>query len=119
GGTVALPIWTDYMRVALRGVGPVHRAAPGGLAQVDGDLMYAEYAAAGNSVRSVGIDEIRSFWERLFRWPSQPSQPSQPAPSVAPAPIVVPPAAMPTPPVQRPVTPRPVEERRLEEWYRG
>ncbi len=65
GGTVALPIWVDYMRAALRGKGPFQRPLPDGLAQVDGDWMYQEYAN-GNAVRSVGIDEVRSFWDRLF-----------------------------------------------------
>ncbi|WP_136417063.1 penicillin-binding protein 1A [Herbaspirillum sp. ST 5-3] len=66
GGTVALPVWTDYMREALRGKGPFQRAVPSGVVQVDGDWMYEEYAARGDAVRSVGVDPIRSFWDRLF-----------------------------------------------------
>jgi penicillin-binding protein 1A len=65
GGTVALPIWIDYMRTALRGSGPFQRPVPPGLAQADGDWMYEEYVNS-NAVRSVGVDEIRSFWDRLF-----------------------------------------------------
>ena len=65
GGTVALPVWTDYMREALRGKAPIQRPAPTGVAQVDGDWMYEEYAH-GEAVRSVGVDEARSFWDRLF-----------------------------------------------------
>lgn len=65
GGTVALPIWVDYMRVALRGKGPFQRAAPEGLEQVDGDWMYREYVN-NQPVRSVDVDPVRGFWERLF-----------------------------------------------------
>jgi len=72
GGTVALPIWTDYMRTALRGKGPIQRPVPQGLAQVDGDWMYEEYLN-NNAVRSVGVDEVRNFWDRLFG--SRPAQP--------------------------------------------
>jgi penicillin-binding protein 1A len=65
GGTVALPIWIDYMRTALRGSGPFQRPLPSGLAQADGDWMYEEYVNS-NAVRSVGVDDIRSLWDRLF-----------------------------------------------------
>ena len=69
GSSVALPIWTDYMRAALRGQGAVQRPQPAGLVQVDGDWMYEEYAT-GNAVRSVGVEDKRSFIERLFSWPA-------------------------------------------------
>lgn len=87
GSTLALPIWTDYMRTALRGKGPVQRPVPSGLVQVDGDWMYEEYTS-GNAVRSVGLDTfdgIRNFWDRLFRRPA-PGQPGAPGtPSAPPA----------------------------------
>jgi penicillin-binding protein 1A len=73
GGTVALPIWIDYMRTALRGSGPFQRPVPPGLAQADGDWVYEEYVNS-NAVRSVGVDEIRSFWDRLFGNRTQPPQ---------------------------------------------
>ncbi|HYD95930.1 MAG TPA: penicillin-binding protein 1A [Noviherbaspirillum sp.] len=65
GATVALPIWTDYMRTALRGRGPVQRAVPPGLVQVDGEWMYEEFAA-NNAVHTLGGDAIGNFWDRLF-----------------------------------------------------
>ncbi|HJV85156.1 MAG TPA: penicillin-binding protein 1A [Noviherbaspirillum sp.] len=65
GATVALPVWTDYMRQALRGKGAFQRAVPAGLVQVDGDWMYEENSH-GDGVRSIGVDPIRSFWDRLF-----------------------------------------------------
>ena len=75
GGTVALPIWTDYMRAALRGRPPVQRAAPAGLVQADGDWMYEEYTRS-NAVQSVDVDGLRSFWDRLFG-----GRPAAPAPA--------------------------------------
>ncbi|GIZ51628.1 penicillin-binding protein [Noviherbaspirillum aridicola] len=80
GGTVALPIWIDYMKTALRGQPPVQRAAPPGLVQVDGDWMYAEYQGSGQAVESVDVSPVRNFLERLFgNWPSAPAP--SPAPS--------------------------------------
>ncbi|WP_420473542.1 penicillin-binding protein 1A [Noviherbaspirillum sp. ST9] len=65
GGTVALPIWIDYMRTALKGKGPVQRGVPVGLVQADGDWMYEEYTRE-NAVQSVDVDPVRGFWDRLF-----------------------------------------------------
>ncbi|WP_437126249.1 penicillin-binding protein 1A [Noviherbaspirillum album] len=85
GGTVALPMWIEYMRTALKGKPPVQRAVPDGVVQIDGDWIYQEYAN-GNAVRSVDVEDTRSFWERLFG--SRPQVPGQgPAPGPAPAPI--------------------------------
>jgi penicillin-binding protein 1A len=81
GGTVALPIWTEYMRVALAGKGPFQRGMPAGLVRVDEDLMYEEYLS-GNAVRSLGLDEERGFWRRLFNW----GNPGAPAPTTTPSP---------------------------------
>ena len=65
GGTVALPIWIDYMRAALRGKPEIQRPVPAGLVQVDDDWMYEEYAH-GNGVRSVDVEDTRNFLEKLF-----------------------------------------------------
>jgi penicillin-binding protein 1A len=62
GSTVALPIWTDYMRAARRGAPVRPRAVPEGLVQVDGDWMYREYAEGG-AVRSVGLEEMFAPFE--------------------------------------------------------
>ncbi len=66
GSTLALPIWTDYMRVALRGKDQLAPVVPPGLTQVDGDWMYNEYANGGDAVRSLDVDEQKGFWEKLF-----------------------------------------------------
>jgi penicillin-binding protein 1A len=48
GGRLALPIWIDYMAAALKGV-PVSAPpeAPPGVAQVEGDWRYTEWANGG------------------------------------------------------------------------
>ncbi|WP_317201335.1 PBP1A family penicillin-binding protein [Janthinobacterium sp.] len=43
GGTLALPIWSNYMQVALNDRPELARAEPDGLAVADGDFVYAEY----------------------------------------------------------------------------
>ncbi|WP_229728863.1 penicillin-binding protein 1A [Oxalicibacterium flavum] len=97
GSTLALPIWTDYMRVALRGKQEFSPVVPTGLVRVDDDWMYTEYVD-GDAVKSLDIDEEKSFWERFF------------TPSDQPVPV-------PGEPV--PGSPEEQERKRLEELYRG
>ena len=76
GGTVALPIWTDYMRTALRGQPQMQLPMPAGLAQINGDWMYQEYitraapplapSAAPTPNPAAPSGGIRGFFERLF-----------------------------------------------------
>lgn len=76
GGTLALPIWIDYMRDALRGKPETERPVPAGLVQADGDWMYQEYVD-GNAIRELDVPSApKSFWERLFG-----PQTSAPAPT--------------------------------------
>ncbi len=68
GSTVALPMWIDYMKVALRGKRDTWRPQPDGLVQADGDWAYQEFAGDGG-IRTVGMedsDPIRSWWNRVF-----------------------------------------------------
>ena len=44
GATLALPIWLDYMQVALAKHPPVDRPEPEGLVRENDDWVYAEYA---------------------------------------------------------------------------
>ena len=80
GSTVALPVWTSYMREALRGKPEAQPPVPEGLVRIDDDWSYAEYANGENAVRSLGVDGIRSLWERLFGGasPSTPQAPRTP-----------------------------------------
>ena len=55
GGGLALPVWIDFMSVALRGV-PVNEIAPvAGVLQVDGDWRFEEFALDGG-VREIGLE---------------------------------------------------------------
>jgi penicillin-binding protein 1A len=96
GSTLALPIWTDYMRTALRGKDAFAPIVPPGVMQADGDWMYNEYVDGNNAVRALDIEEQRGFWEKLF-------SPAPEEPAGAPA----------------PVSPEEIERRRMDELYRG
>ena len=54
GGGLSLPIWVDFMQVALKGAPVVKAEPPDGVIQAGGDWMYAEYAGGGG-VRSLGV----------------------------------------------------------------
>ncbi len=45
GGLLALPVWTDYMKVAIADRPEVERSEPENLARVGGDFVYPEYLA--------------------------------------------------------------------------
>jgi penicillin-binding protein 1A len=62
GGGLALPIWLDYMAVALRGVPVEVPVVPAGLAPSDAGWLYEEWAAGG-AVAHIGADG------RVERWP--------------------------------------------------
>lgn len=47
GATLAMPIWIDYMRVALAKEPVRERTPPPGLVQENGDWVYGEYAGSG------------------------------------------------------------------------
>jgi penicillin-binding protein 1A len=55
GATLSLPIWIDYMKVALAKRAPVERAAPEGVVQLEGEWMYEEYAN-DPTVRGIDVD---------------------------------------------------------------
>jgi penicillin-binding protein 1A len=44
GSTLALPVWVDYMRVALAKTPQRERAVPEGVVRAGGDWVYAEFA---------------------------------------------------------------------------
>ena len=55
GATLALPIWIDFMRVALHGKPPTTMALPTGVQWVGSDWMYDEFVNTG-AVRSIDLD---------------------------------------------------------------
>ena len=56
GATLALPIWIDYMQVALAKRPAIERRVPPSLDNVDGDWMYQEFITDG-AVRVLGIEQ--------------------------------------------------------------
>ncbi|WP_426115926.1 penicillin-binding protein 1A [Massilia sp. PWRC2] len=77
GATVAMPIWIDYMRVALSGRPQEERREPEGVMRQDDDWIYAEYAG---SEQFKGIDlELAP--------PPAPAAPDLAPPPVPPAPL--------------------------------
>ncbi|TWI44089.1 penicillin-binding protein 1A [Pseudoduganella flava] len=56
GATLALPIWIDYMKVALAKRPVVDRTPPEGVVQVDGDWILEEYAN-DPTVRGIDLDD--------------------------------------------------------------
>jgi penicillin-binding protein 1A len=56
GGGLALPIWINYMAVALRSVPDKQMEPPSGVVQVNGDWYYAE-TRPGQGVASLGVAE--------------------------------------------------------------
>ncbi len=80
GGGLALPMWLDYMAVALRGVPVAPAAPPPGLVWEGGDWLYDEWFGGG-WVSHIGADASVAHW----------SPPEAPA-AVEPAGSAVPPA---------------------------
>jgi len=97
GATVAIPIWVDYMKVALAKLPPKEPTPPAGLTMVDGDWMYDEYIESG-AVRSLDIDNAPA--------PAPEAAPGTPpgAPAAAPAPVPAPAPAQPPLPPNMPAT---------------
>lgn len=56
GGGLSLPVWIDYMTVALKGVPVAEPAAPAGVVNIGGEWYYDEYAH-GSGVSSLGMEE--------------------------------------------------------------
>ncbi|MCU4122033.1 penicillin-binding protein 1A [Variovorax sp. N23] len=55
GGSLSLPVWTDFMRTALQGVPVAEPAAPDGVVQVDGTWYFDDYAP-GRGIASLGAE---------------------------------------------------------------
>jgi penicillin-binding protein 1A len=51
-----LPIWMEYLGRALRGVPQAEPEMPAGVAQVDGELFYADAEPGSGFVASIGMD---------------------------------------------------------------
>ncbi len=73
GATLAMPIWIDYMKVALARRPELERAAPEGVMRQDDDWIYAEYA---DSAQFKSIDV-----EAAPQPPAEAPEPPEPAPA--------------------------------------
>src|SRR5690606_30289060 len=56
GGSVALPIWIDYMATALRGIPEASSSPPRGVVRIDGDYYLSE-TRPGQGIATIGIEE--------------------------------------------------------------
>ncbi|WDD93840.1 penicillin-binding protein 1A [Burkholderia sp. FERM BP-3421] len=56
GAQLALPIWVNYMRTALKGVPEQQMPMPDGLTTLDGELYYADRTPGNGFVASVDIN---------------------------------------------------------------
>ncbi|MYM83652.1 PBP1A family penicillin-binding protein [Duganella sp. FT50W] len=85
GSSVALPIWIDYMRVALQGRPAQERQVPAGLTQVDGEWLYDEFT--GDTAHPpLDFDSTPSGAENVVPGTpaGPPGTPATPAPATAP-----------------------------------
>ena len=57
GATLALPIWIDYMRVALAGAAVQERATPEGIMRDSDDWIYGEYAGTAD-FKNIDIEAL-------------------------------------------------------------
>lgn len=80
GGTLALPVWADYMKAAIVGRAEFDRTPPADLIQLDGDFVYKEYlegsCVAGGHTFIQSQFECGSGNERHIPNPSASGQPS-------------------------------------------
>lgn len=66
GGGLALPIWMDFMREALKKVPVWTPAMPEGVLRINGEL-YTEKSAPGAGVTSLGLEDPVTIEELLFQ----------------------------------------------------
>ncbi len=57
GGGLALPIWIDYMREALRKVPTYQWPQPPGISEIDGELYYDAFTPGNGFVKKIGFDD--------------------------------------------------------------
>ncbi len=67
GATLALPIWMDYMGVALKGKPMAVMPPPAGVSQVDGDWVFDEFQgpAAAHAIDLDALDRLKDFLDKL------------------------------------------------------
>ncbi|MES2161530.1 MAG: penicillin-binding protein 1A [Pseudomonadota bacterium] len=77
GSSVALPIWIDYMKVALQNRPAQERQVPAGLTQVDGEWLYDEFT--GDAARhTLDMDDVAPGAENVAPQPAGTAPPPPP-----------------------------------------
>lgn len=67
GGGLALPIWIDYMRVALADLPEKPQPVPPGIEYIDGNYYYSEYTP-GNGISRIDVNEGSDDIPSLFNF---------------------------------------------------
>jgi penicillin-binding protein 1A len=101
GGGLALPIWIDYMRQALKGVPPYQWPMPSGVETIGDELYYDSFTPGNGFVASIGVDEAALAGEA----------------SGVPG-LSGPPGAFPTPEAPPPTTVSPDEKQDIMDLFR-
>ncbi|MDB5962656.1 MAG: penicillin-binding protein [Massilia sp.] len=83
GATLAMPIWIDFMRVALNGKPQEERLEPEGVMRQDDDWIYAEYAGSAE-FKGIDLEQAPALSPDAAP-PPDPSAPPAPAPAQIPA----------------------------------
>ncbi|EJM96265.1 penicillin-binding protein 1A [Herbaspirillum sp. YR522] len=91
GAQLALPIWVDYMRAALKGVPQAELPVPDGIRFIDGEPYYDNFTPGNGQVTNVGVtvvDAISNFfgWTPSSAPPAPAGSGGQVAPGNAPSP---------------------------------
>ncbi len=95
GGGLSLPVWIDFMRVALKGVPVADAPVPEGVVARDGDWVYTEWADGG-FVTGIDVEDDSSWWPFSFGRdpvPKPAAPPANPSPVLPSAPSPGSPAA--------------------------
>lgn len=84
GATLAMPIWIDYMRVALNGKPQEERLEPEGVMRQDDDWIYAEYAGT-TEFKGIDLEQAPAAAGSVPLDPAAPPATTTPAPTPMPA----------------------------------
>ena len=114
GATLALPIWIDYMRAALKGEPVAMLQPPSGVQESQGDWLYDEFVGGGY-ISYLGMEpgnppsiQVAGSSSAAASEPdSNPGTPVQPS---SPNAILLQPAPPPPPTMPRPVLPPPTSQ---------
>jgi penicillin-binding protein 1A len=104
GATLALPIWIDYMHVALNKRAEEQRAVPDGVVRENDDWVYTEFAETP-SLKSIDLDQAPAPVAQA----ADPTAPADPGTPVAQAPVPAQTLPPPTPAANAPVRPLPAQ----------